>query len=541
MRTSSPLLPLTATLVCLILSAPTYAASRPNILLLMADQMRGDCLGVDGNSVIRTPHLDRLATEGARFRCAYSSTPSCTPARAALLTGLSPWRHGMLGYHRVAPKYPREMQQMLRDAGYYTMAVGKLHYSPQRNLHGFHFALLDESRRAESPDFRSDYRSWFYSMAPTLDPDATGIGFNDYRAGAYKLPEELHPTRWTGDVAVRFLKEYRGSEPFFLMVSFARPHSPYDPPERFLKVYADAEVPPAAIGDWAGRHDVQVDPQDNAPWHGNLGPDIVRAARRAYYGNISFIDEQIGRILAVLAKRGLLENTLILFTSDHGDMLGDHHLWRKTYAYEGSARIPLLVRWPASLAATRDAPRGQVRAEPVELRDILPTFLEAAGIAEPEAQARESAPFDGRSLLNLLHGKAGGTSHGEAGVSPAWRPYIDLEHSQSYRGSGWWNALTDGQWKYILHAHTGQEQLFDLQNDPHELTDLAPHPAHRETLETWRHRLERHLGERGEPYVKDGRLQMKRQNILLSPNYPQDASQPPAATTRPAGRRAKAG
>lgn len=506
------------------LSAPAYAAGRPNILFIMADQMRGDCLGADGNRFIRTPHLDRLTSEGARFRCAYSSTPSCTPARAALLTGLSPWRHGMLGYHRVAQKYPREMQQMLRDAGYYTMAVGKLHYSPQRNLHGFHFALLDESRRAESPDFRSDYRSWFYSVAPTLDPDATGIGSNDYRAGAYKLPEELHPTRWTGDVAVRFLEEYKGREPFFLMVSFTRPHSPYDPPERFLKMYENAEVPPPAIGGWAGRHDVKGDPEAQSPWRGNFGPEAPLAARRAYYGNVTFIDEQIGRMLAALADRGLLEDTLILFTADHGDMLGDHHLWRKTYAYEGSARIPMLVRWPERMSFTQGAPRGQIRAEPVELRDILPTFLHAAGIAYQQAD------FDGRSLLELVRAEG-------AGLSPAWRPFIDLEHSNCYRGAGWWNALTDGKWKYILQADAGQEQLFGLREDPRELIDLASDPAHRATLEAWRGRLAEHLRERGEPYVKDGQLQLRRPNILLSPHYPSDESQP-APASRPDGSRA---
>jgi len=142
------------------LSAPAVMArrpssKRPNILLLMADQLRGDCLGADGNNDIQTPNLDRLASEGARFRCAYSSTPSCTPARAALLTGLSPWHHGMLGYGRIAERYPSEMPRLLAQAGYYSEVIGKCHYHPQRNLHGFEQALLDESGRVESPDFRS--------------------------------------------------------------------------------------------------------------------------------------------------------------------------------------------------------------------------------------------------------------------------------------------------------------------------------------------------------------------------------------------------
>jgi len=145
---------------------------------------------------------------------------------------------------QMAEKYEHEMPAMLRQAGYYTIGIGKQHFHPQRNSHGYHRMILDESGRNFSPDFRSDYRSWFWSLAPTLDPDATGIGWNDYRPGAYALPENLHPTRWTADTAVNFLKEYQGKEPFFLMVSFARPHSPYDPPDRFMRMYENADVPP---------------------------------------------------------------------------------------------------------------------------------------------------------------------------------------------------------------------------------------------------------------------------------------------------------
>jgi arylsulfatase len=480
-------------------SAAEPDASRPNILFLMADQFRGDCLGADGNPVIRTPNLDRLATEGARFIHAYTSTPSCTPARSAILTGLSPWRHGMLGYGAVAIRYEHELPRMLADAGYYTIGIGKMHFHPQRNLHGFHKTILDESSREQSPDFRSDYRSWFWSVAPTLNPDATGIGWNDYRARTYVLPEELHPTRWTADVAVRFLKEYRGPGPFFCKVSFARPHSPYDPPERFMKMYENADVPAAAIGDWAARNDVKVDPANFSPWRGNFGPEQVRRSRRAYYGSVSFIDEQIGRILDVLRERGLLENTLILFTADHGDMLGDHYLWRKTYAYEGSARIPMLIRWPRSMQAER----GQGLSQPTELRDILPTCLDAAGVPVAEGE------FDGRSLLELARGN-----------TDKWREVIDLEHSTCYAGAEPWNALTDGRMKYIFYATSGREELFDLQNDPPELHDLAPDPAQQETLRMWRDRLVKHLAVRGEPFVKDGKLVAPRTNVLYSPNFP---------------------
>lgn len=479
-------------------SGSARTASRPHILFLMADQYRADCVGADGNRVIRTPNLNRLAAEGALFRCAYSSTPTCTPARSALLTGLSPWRHGMLGYGRVAERYPVEKPRALREAGYYTLGIGKMHWSPQRNPHGFHQVLLDESGRVQSPDYRSDYRSWFWSEAPNLDPDATGIGWNDYVARPYALPERLHPTTWTGQTAARFIESYNRSEPFFLKVSFARPHSPYDPPERFWKLYADADLPKAAVGSWAKRYAPRSGPSDSI-WHGALTPEEVRRSRQGYYGSVTFVDEQIGRILEALEKRGWLDQTLILFTSDHGDMTGDHHLWRKSYAYESSARIPMLLRWPTGLISGK---RGQVLRQPVELRDVLPTFLDAAGAA-PKIQ------LDGRSLLGPAAGKAAD-----------WRPWIDLEHDVCYSPQNHWSALTDGHWKYIFHAWNGEEQLFHLDRDPHERNDLAPDPVHQETLREWRRRLTDHLAERGEPFVKDGKLALRPQRYLYSPNYP---------------------
>ncbi len=472
------------------------AAERPHLLLLMADQHRADCLGADGNRLIHTPHLDRLAAEGALFRCAYSTTPTCTPARSALLTGLGPWRHGMLGYGRVAEKYPLEMPRALRDAGYYAFAIGKMHYHPQRNSHGFHQVLLEESGRAESPDFRSDYRGWFFSEAPHLDPDATGIGWNDYRSAVYALPERLHPTRWMGDTAVRFLESYNRPEPFFLKVSFARPHSPYDPPERLMRRYADADLPPAQVGAWAARYAPRSD-SSNSIWHGDMGAAQVRRSRQGYYGSVTFVDEQIGHILAALEKRGWLDRTLILFTSDHGDMTGDHHLWRKSYAYQSSARIPMLMRWPSGLLSAR---RGQVLAQPAELRDILPTLLDAASAAPP-------ASLDGRSLLSPLRGEP-------------WREFIDLEHDVCYSPANHWNALTDGRWKYIFHARDGAEQLFDLTRDPAELHDLAPEAAHAAQLRLWRGRLIDHLAERGDRWVKAGRLALRPESHLYSPNHP---------------------
>lgn len=470
--------------------------AKPNILLLMTDQHRGDCLGCDGHPVIQTPHLDRIAREGVRFSSAYSATPTCTPARTALLTGLSPWRHGMLGYGKVSNEYPVKLPQALRDAGYYTYGIGKMHWSPQRSLNGFFKVLLDESGRRQDPGFISDYHQWFETQMPGKDPAATGIGWNDHRAKAYVWPEEVHPTSWTGQMALEFLQGYVRPEPFFLKVSFARPHSPYDPPARFMDLYEEGQIPAPHIGPWAERYAPLQEPFVNDLWHGDLGLDQARRSRRGYYGSITFIDEQIGKILRCLEEKGLLDNTLILVTADHGDMTGDHHLWRKSYAYEASARIPFLVRWPASMGL--EDKRGTTLKQPVEIRDVLPTFLDAAGAISP-------VPLDGRSVMDLVRGKP-------------WRETIDLEHDICYGPENSWNALTDGRMKYIFHAHQGQEQLFDLEEDPGEIRDLAQEK--KRVLKAWRERMVEHLEERGEPFVKDGQLLKRSEGFLYGPNYP---------------------
>jgi len=400
----------------------------------------------------------------------------------------------------VAPRYEFELAPAMTEAGYYTFAIGKLHFYPQRNHHGFHGALIDESGRVQSPGFINDYRQWFKLQAPDLDPDATGIGFNDYRSRPYVLPEELHPTRWTADMAVDFLNRYDRSEPLFLKVSFARPHSPYDPPRRFLEMYEEGAMPPPYVGDWAERNAPIGDPNDYVRWRGDMGPAQVRTSRRGYYGSVSFIDEQVGFILKALEKRAMLDNTLILFTADHGDMLGDHNLWRKTYAYEGSAKVPMLIRWPKSMGM--EDRRGTTASQPVELRDVLPTFLDVAG-APPKVK------LDGASLLDIVRGKA-----------DKWREYLDLEHTICYGPENHWNALTDGRVKYVYHAMSGEEQLFDLAADPGELRDLASESAHEATLKLWRARMVAHLAGRGDAWVKNGRLQPRPRSMPFSPHYP---------------------
>ena len=222
--------------------AAARAVTPPHIILIVADQFRGDCLGAV-NPHIHTPNLDRLAAEGTLFTHAYSSVPSSTPARAGLLTGLAPWHHGMLGYGRVAEHYRYEMPRMLGEAGYYTFGIGKMHWFPQKTLHGFNGTLVDESGRIEQDGFVSDYRDWFKLHAPGINPDTLHISWNSHYAAPYPLDERLHPTAWTAQTAIELIDAYTLEQPLFLKVSFARPHSPYDPPERFVALYDGEQIP----------------------------------------------------------------------------------------------------------------------------------------------------------------------------------------------------------------------------------------------------------------------------------------------------------
>lgn len=479
-----------------------HNGSQPHIIFIMTDQHRADALGCMGNKSIYTPHLDKLAKDGTLFTSGYSSTPSSTPARAGLLTGMSPWHHGMLGYGKVAEKYEFEMPQMLRDLGYFTYGIGKMHWAPQTATHGFHGTLLDESGREESPYFKSDYRKWFMMQAAGQDPDATGIGWNDHGAGVYKLEERVHPTRWTAQMACDMIDNYNSEEPLFLKVSFARPHSPYDPPQRYLDMYKDVDIPAPAKGDWAENWNEPKQLENmatDAPF-ANFGDDYAINSRRHYYAAISFIDDQIGEIIASLKARGMYDNALICFTADHGDMMGDHYHWRKTYAYEGSTAVPYIVKWPESTKLS--VKKGSKVENPVELRDFLPTFIDVAGGSVPER-------MDGKSLLALVQGKEN-----------EWREWLDLEHATCYSNHNYWCALTDGKLKYIWFMHTGDEQLFDLTKDPLEERELSKDKKYAKQLEMLRGKMVEHLSERGEGFVKDGKLVVRKKTQLYSPLYP---------------------
>jgi len=475
-----------------------------NILFIMSDQHRGDCIGAAGAGFVETPHLDKLAKEGVLFENAYASVPSCLPARASILTGMSPWRSGQLGYTPI-PEFKYELPKLFTTAGYRTHAIGKNHFTPMRNTHGYQTVELEEAWYTTIKDAdKCDYTLWFEKNAPEKDINASGLHYTDHRGGVFTYAEDLHPTYWTAERAIQFLESYKKDKPWLLKVSFQRPHPPFDPPRRWLDYYRNVNIPKAKVGIWAeekyGDKTGSLAELKN-PTSGNFSNEEIESSRRAYYAAISFVDEQLGRVLEVLDQRGEFENTLIIYTSDHGDMMGDNHMWRKCRPYEGSTRIPMIVRWPENLQLM--AKRGLVRDELVELRDVLPTFLDVAGMQKPQI-------MDGASMLDILRGKPG-------------RKILDLEHSQIYEKDNAWVALTDGRYKYIYFTLTGQQQLFDLQNDPHELYDLASEGIYendKNLVKKWRKRTIKHFQIRGEEWVKNGDLVVQEESMTIGVNHP---------------------
>ncbi len=368
--------------------------------------MRGDCLGVAGHPVVETPHLDELARRGTLFTAAYSTCPSCIAARASIMTGLTPSSHGRLGYQdRVPWRYDDMLPALLGRAGYQTHCVGKTHFYPQRAHLGFD--SLESYEAAQNFDglYVNDYYEWVRERTGgRLHEDDAGLTHNGWAARPSALPEELHNNTWVATRGIEFLRRRDRTRPFFLNLSFHRPHAPLDPPQAYWDMYAGREVPPVPVGDWAGEHDMPIDNVD--AWHGRLDARLLVRARRAYYAQIAHIDCQVGRVMRVL--EGLRAGpTVVLFTSDHGEMLGDHCLFRKTYAYEGSARVPMIVSLPGARG-------GRVCAEPAALEDVYPTLIEAAGTPVP-------VRTEGLSLLPPCRGER-----------PAWREFVHGEHSACY-------------------------------------------------------------------------------------------------------------
>lgn len=475
-------------------------AGRPNVLLIVADQWRWDCLGAAGHPVVQTPHLDLLAGEGTRFTSAYSAVPSCIAARVALMTGLNQRHHGRIGYRdRVEWNYPVTLAGTFAEAGYHTQAVGKMHVYPARSLLGFHNVILHDGylhwNRTRDPglmaddDYLPDLRQRY---GPAADYTDSGIGCNGYVVAPWPYDPLLHPTGWVTSQAIDFLRRRDKRKPFFLMASYHRPHPPLDPPQSYLDIYRDLDLPPVTYGDWNGGEGLPTTRRrgqaSDSPRIFPKGSALIDRARRAYFAQITFIDHQINRLIMALLEQHVYEDTTIVFMSDHGEMLFDHELDSKGSPYQGSAGIPLIIR-PAGGAAQK----GGLVDAPVELRDLFPTLCALSGVPIPEG-------LDGMNTAPFIYGE-----------KPDWREVIHGEH-ESGRWSNHW--LTDGKMKYAWFSQTGREQIFDLQTDPNEQTDLAQ--AKPIELAAWRSRLVKALEGREEGYTRDGALVVGRptQSIL---------------------------
>ena len=429
--------------------------SRPNILILMVDQLAGTLFPDGPAGFLHAPNLGRLAERSTRFANAYAASPLCAPARASFMSGQLPSRTGV--YDNAAefasdvPTYAHH----LRRAGYQTSLVGKMHFVGPDQLHGFEERLTTDIYPADfgwTPDWtRPDERiDWWYHNLGSVTASGTAEITNQLEYDdevAHHAAAKLH------DLSRRL-----DPRPWCLTVSFTHPHDPYVARPRFWDLYegcpalepAVAPIPYEAQDPHSQR---LMRASDHAAF--DIRPEDVRRARRAYFASISYVDEHVGEILGVLARGGMAEETVVAFLSDHGDMLGERGLWFKMSFFEGSARVPLMIAAP-------DLPPGRVEA-PVSALDVTPTLAALAGVP-----LGEIAPWtDGESLVDLATGAGSrGPVPMEYAAEGSIAPMV---------------ALREGALKLVL-SEPDPPQLFDLERDPHELRDLAHEPEHAEAL-----------------------------------------------------------
>lgn len=423
---------------------------RPNILFIMADQMAAPLLPFyDAQSPIQLPHLSRLAREGVVFDSAYCNSPLCAPSRFTLVSGQLPTRIGAwdnaADFAADIPTYAH----YLRRLGYRTALSGKMHFCGPDQLHGYEERLTSDIYPADygwavnwdEPDVRP---SWYHNMSSVL------------QAGPCVRTNQLDFDEEVVFKARQYLYDHvreHAEQPFCLTVSMTHPHDPYTIPREYWDLYRDEDIPLPSV-------QIAQDQQDPHSqrllkvidlWGQQMPEEKVRAARRAYFGACSYVDAQIGALLRTLEDCGLSEDTLIVFSGDHGDMLGERGLWYKMHWFEMAARVPLLVHAPQRFAPSRVG-------ESVSTVDLLPTLVELAG-----GQVEPGLELDGRSLLPHLQGRGGhdeviGEYTAEGTVSPLM-------------------MIRRGDFKFI-YSEQDPCLLFDVANDPRELENLVDSPAH---------------------------------------------------------------
>lgn len=462
-----------------------------NVLLISSDHHRGDSLSILDHPVAFTPHLDKLAQQGILFRRTYSECPVCIPARITIMTGRRPGSDdASTGYN-----YYEECSRILHEqtlprlfarAGYQTQAVGKMHFFPQRCRYGFDSTIIEEEGRLLPGLHRDDYEQWLQDQGLAGENHSHGVTNNELTARPWHLPEAAHPTNWTARESCRWLLRRDPEAPFFLWISFSAPHPPFTPPHAYWELYRDIQIPEPREGDWSSLDKMPAEirrisiPGNHETYTGQRYAQTVQA----YYALITQIDLQISLVLGTLREQGLLDSTIILYFSDHGDMMGDFGLFAKRVFYEGAANVPFILVLPKD---HRDYRYGEICHHSVGLQDLLPTLLDAAGLEVPEDITGISALKglkDPKQARKLVHG-----DYAKGRDTP------DASH-----------LLTDGKIKYIWYNEGDIEHLFDLKEDPQEQANLAAQEEHRDLTRQWRQSLVSVLEQENSPDVRDGQL-----------------------------------
>lgn len=435
--------------------------TRPNILWYCTDQQRFDTIRALGNQLVHTPNIDALVNEGVAFTHAYCQSPICTPSRASFMTGMYPSRvHNTRNGNDTFPSHPPLISKLIADSGYDCGMVGKFH--------------LQSSGHRTEPRLDDGYSFWRFSHAPR-DDWSQGHDYAEWvreRGGDLdtlsnhedRVPPEFHQTTWATERSLEFITKQR-SEPWLLNVNIYDPHPPFIPP----KVYSDRFRADDMPGPYFRESDLlQQAKFKDIDFQGEVrdpaGHDAY-AMQARYYAMIAQIDDQFARILQKLEETGQRENTVIIFTSDHGEALGDHGLmWKGCRFYEGLVRVPLVISWPGKFVAGHQA-HGLV-----ELLDLSATVVELAGLEQPEY-------MQGQSLVPVLRGE---TTGGQL------RDFVRCEYFDALDphftgGSGTFATMhrTDRYKLTVYHGH-GLGELYDLQDDPWEFDNLWDDPGHRE-------------------------------------------------------------
>ncbi len=421
--------------------------SRTNIMLVFCDQLRYDAVAALGNPVIKTPVIDRLAAEGVSFDAAYTPCPVCVPARFSMHTGQLPHRTGVFENTQLPPGR-RSFMEMLYEAGYQTFGSGKMHFTfptGPATKWGFEERADSDPKDPAENHFRQNLERHGFGHVV----DTKGVRSEMYYIPQVsQLPPQLHHTAWTVDSCIDFLGRRDPDRPFFLMTSFDKPHPPFEPPVPWNKLYRGPEMPAPRVPPDSESLMTLWNRFQNRYKYRDQGHDLnlVRQMKAHYYAEVSFIDYSLGRLFAAMREAGVYDNTMVIFTADHGELLGDYGCYGKRCFLDAAAKVPLLVKHPTITAGSRCS-------SPVTLVDILPSLLEAAEI-DPEDD------YSGDSLFGVLDGSVG-------------RDAVFCQYEQKQFAT---YMIRTNDYKYIYSVPDETEYLFDLVRDPEETRNRAANP-----------------------------------------------------------------